>query len=193
LGPTSRRGGSVQSSPLGVLRYLVGTANLGITYGAGDGGALELQGYSDADYASDTSSRKSTTGYVFILNAGAVSWQSKRQPTVAVSTTEAEYMAAAASIKEALWLRKLLNDLQLGSGAVNILADNQSAIKLLRNPIMTGRAKHIDVLHHFARERVLRKEVLITYINTNEMLADVLTKVVSVAKHQFCCKGFGML
>jgi hypothetical protein len=177
----------------GVLRYLVGTANLGITYGAGDGGALELQGYSDADYASDTSSRKSTTGYVFILNAGAVSWQSKRQPTVAVSTTEAEYMAAAASIKEALWLRKLLNDLQLGSGAVNILADNQSAIKLLRNPIMTGRAKHIDVLHHFARERVLRKEVLITYINTNEMLADVLTKVVSVAKHQFCCKGFGML
>jgi hypothetical protein len=178
----------------GVLRYLSGTASLGITFGGSSSGPdLRLQGYCDADYAGDTDTRKSTTGYVFILNSGAVSWQSKRQPTVAVSTTEAEYMAAAAAIKEALWLRKVLSDLQLDSGTLSIFADNQSAIKLLRNPIISGRAKHIDVLHHFARERVLRKEVSVTYISTDSMLADVLTKVVPMAKHHVCCKGIGML
>jgi hypothetical protein len=178
----------------GVLRYLSGTASLGITFGGGSSGpGLHLQGYCDADYAGDTDTRKSTTGYVFTLNSGAVSWQSKRQPTVAASTTEAEYMAAAAAIKEALWLRKVLNDLQLGPGTISIFADNQSAIKLLRNPIISGRAKHIDVLHHFARERVLRKEVSVTYISTDSMLADMLTKVVPIAKHQVCCKGIGML
>jgi ribonuclease HI len=165
---------------------------MGITFG-GSSGALQLQGYCDADYAGDTDTRKSTTGFVFTLNSGAVTWQSKRQPTMAASTTEAEYMAAAAAIKEGLWLRKLLNDLQLGSGAIKIYADNQSAIKILHNPIMTGRAKHIDVLHHFARERVMRKEVCVTYISTDSMLADMLTKVLPIAKHQFCCTGFGML
>jgi hypothetical protein len=102
-------------------------------------------------------------------------------------------MAAAAAIKEALWLRKVLNDLQLGPGTISIFADNQSAIKLLRNPIISSRAKHIDVLHHFARERVLRKEVSVTYISTDSMLADMFTKVVPIAKHQVCCKGIGML
>jgi Reverse transcriptase (RNA-dependent DNA polymerase) len=177
----------------GVLRYLAGTPSLGITFGGSGGIPLELQGYCDADYAGDTDTRKSTTGYVFLLNSGAVSWQSKRQPTVAASTTEAEYMAAASAIKEGLWLRKLLSDLQLGSGTISIFADNQSAIKLLRNPIITGRAKHIDVLHHFARERVLRKEVKVTYISTDAMLADMFTKVLSIAKHQLCCKGIGMV
>jgi hypothetical protein len=177
----------------GVLRYLAGTPSLGITFGGSGDTSLELQGYCDADYAGDTDTRKSTTGYVFLLNSGAVSWQSKRQPTVAASTTEAEYMAAASAIKEALWLRKLLSDLQLGSGTISIFADNQSAIKLLRNPIITGRAKHIDVMHHFARERVLRKEVKVSYISTDAMLADVFTKVLSIAKHQLCCKGFGMV
>ena len=173
----------------GVLRYLAGTVDCGLTFG---GGSLELTGYCDADYAADTDTRKSTTGYVFILNNGAVSWQSKRQPTVAASTTEAEYMAAASGIREALWLRKLIIDLDMDSGPINIYADNQGAIKLLRNPIMTGRAKHIDVMHHFARERVQRKEVGVHYISTDKMLADVFTKVVPVAKHQYCCKGFGM-
>lgn len=177
----------------GVLRYLAGTLNLGITFGGSADTSLELQGYCDADYAGDTDTRKSTTGYVFLLNSGAVSWQSKRQPTVAASTTEAEYMAAASAIKEALWLRKLLSDLQLGSGTISIFADNQSAIKLLRNPIITGRAKHIDVMHHFARERVLRKEVKVSYISTDAMLADVFTKVLSIVKHQLCCKGIGMV
>eukprot|EP00877_Chromochloris_zofingiensis_P001915 jgi/Chrzof1/11724/Cz06g07040.t1 len=141
----------------GVLRYLGGTLDYGITFGSDSN---DLIGYCDADYAGDTDTRKSTSGYIFILHGGAITWSSKRQATVAASTTEAEYMAAAAAVKEALWLRTLLSELQLDIDNITIMADNQSAIKLLRNPISSMRTKHIDVAYHFARERVVRKEVV---------------------------------
>ena len=115
---------------------------------------IRLLGYCDADYAGDLDTRRSTTGYVFILNGGAICWSSKRQPTVAASTTEAEYMASAYAVKEALWVRTLMRDLALDTGTVEIMADNQSAIKLLKNPIVSMRSKHIDVIYHFAREKV---------------------------------------
>ena len=111
---------------------------------------------------------------------------------MAASTTEAEYMAAAAAVKEGLWLRKLLNDLDLKIGTVTIMADNQAAIKLLKNPISSVRSKHIDVMHHFARERVQRNEVEFKYTTTSSMLADMLTKPVGEAKHLVCCKGMGL-
>ena len=176
----------------GVLRYLAGTPDHGITFG-GTGVDLELYGYCDADYAGDIDTRRSTTGYVFTLNGGAISWQSKRQPTVAASTTEAEYMAAAAAVKEGLWLRKILNDLGLTFKTVSILADNQSAIKILRNPISSLRSKHIDMIHHFARERVMRNEVMFSYTPTSMMIADVLTKALSGEKFAFCCAGMGVM
>ena len=174
----------------GVLRYLVGTTDYGITYGLNSSG---LVGYCDADYAGDIDTRRSTSGYVFMLHGGAISWQSKRQQTVAASTTEAEYMAAGAAVKEGLWLRKLFMDFGLDTSTVSIMADNQSAIKLLRNPVTSARSKHIDVIHHFARERVLRKDVSFQYISTDKMLADVLTKALPGVKHQYCCKGMGVL
>ena len=127
-----------------------------------------------------------------MLNGGAISWQSKRQPTVAVSTAEAEYMAAASAVKEALWLRQLLSDMGYNLGAVTVHADNQSAIKLLRNPVFSARSKHIDVVHHFARERVMRKEVVFQYVRTDHMVADVLTKALPGIKHKFCVDNMGM-
>lgn len=172
-----------------VLRYLVTTKSQGITYGTG---SLEVLGYCDADYGGDIDTRRSTTGYVFILNGGAISWQSRRQPTVAVSTTEAEYMAAAAAVKEGLWLRKLLADFNIKIGTIEIKGDNQSALKLLRNPISSMRSKHIDVIHHFARERVIRKEVNFTYVPTDKMVADIFTKPLGDSKHKECCKSMGM-
>jgi transposase InsO family protein len=175
----------------GVLRYLAGTSDLGITFGKS--GSFDFRGYCDADYAGDIDTRRSTTGYVFTLNGGAISWQSKRQPTVAASTTEAEYMAAAAAVKEGLWLRKLLSDFSINIQPINILADNQSAIKILRNPISSLRSKHIDVIHHFARERVMRNEVVFTYTPTNQMIADVLTKALAGDKFAFCCQGMGVM
>jgi hypothetical protein len=173
----------------GVLRYLVGTASYGITYG---GTSFGLEAFCDADYAGDIDTRRSTTGYAFIACGGAVSWSSKRQPTVAMSTTEAEYMAAAHCIKEALWIRKLLDDLQLPNPAIVIQCDNQGAIKLLKNPVFSIRTKHIDVIYNFARERVARKEVIIQYIRTDAMVADYLTKTVPKEKHNFCRISMGV-
>ena len=115
----------------GVLRYLAGSKGFGITYGAS---AETIVGYIDADYAGDVDTRRSTTGFVFILFGGAVSWSSKRQATVAASTTEAEYIAMAAAVREALWLRQLLKDLAMVVDTVAIFADNQSAIKLVEEP-----------------------------------------------------------
>ena len=82
--------------------------------------------------------------------------------------------------------------MRFDSGVISIMADKQSAIKLLRNPIACVRSKHIDIIHHFARERVLRKEVAFHYCSTDQMLADVLTKALPVAKHQLCCRGMGL-
>lgn len=173
----------------GVVRYLASTTNRGITFRGSD---LTLTGYCDADYAGDTDTRKSTTGYVFTFNGGAISWTSKRQPTVAVSTTEAEYMSAASAVKEGLWLRKLFDSLDIKLPTVDITCDNQSAIKLLKNPIFSVRSKHIDVAHHFARERVQSKEVTFHYVSTTDMAADMFTKVLPVSKHEACCNMIGM-
>jgi transposase InsO family protein len=196
----------------GVVRYLLSTADYGITYGSNSSnGSISYQqyvgsaaassssnlgtgliGFCDADFAGDLDTRRSTTGYVFMLNGGAVSWQSKLQPTVAASTAESEYMAAAAAVKEGLWLRQLLTDLGTGTAPVKIMADNQSAIKLLRNPISSVRSKHIDVAHHFARERVMRKEVSISYVSTTAQLADIFTKALPRMKLEKCVAGIGV-
>lgn len=174
----------------GVLRYISGTLGYGIIFGHK---ANELHGYCDADYAGDLDTRRSTTGYVYLLYGGAISWSSRLQPTVAASTAEAEYMAAAQAVKEALWLRKLMADLGMKTTTVRIYCDNQGAIKLLKHPIASVRSKHIDVLHHFARERVARKEVEFQYCATDEMVADNLTKALASTKFYSCCVGMGVM
>lgn len=174
-----------------VLRYLAGSLDVGLTF-ADDGN--HLRGFCDADYAGDQDTRRSTTGFVFKLMGGAVSWSSKLQPTVAVSTTEAEYMAAAHAVREALWLRKLVSDLGVAvEQPVPILCDNQAALSLLHNPITSVRSKHIDVQHHFARERVARQEVAFTYCATDSNAADGLTKILPDAKHAKFVEGLGLV
>lgn len=174
----------------GVLRYLVGTSAKGITFKRGAG---SLIGYCDADFAGDLDTRRSTTGFVFVFNGGALSWSSKLQATVAVSTTEAEYQSAGSAVREALWWRVLMSDLgHACEGPVTILCDNQAAIKLLRNPLVSARSKHIDVIHHFARERVARGEVSFEYCSTHLMVADVFTKALSEQKHIKCCDCMGL-
>ena len=157
------------------------------------GGSGEtLVGYCDADYAGDVDTRRSTTGYVFLMFGGAVSWSSRLQPTVAASTVEAEYLSAAQAVKEALWFRKLGGDLELDLGTVQIYCDNQGAIRLLKHPIASQRSKHIDVIHHFARERVARKEVGFAYCKTEDMKADILTKALAPGKFKKCKREIGI-
>ena len=174
---------------IGILRYLADTRDLGIVFG---NGGLIPEGYVDADYAGELDTRRSTTGYVFILAGGAISWSSRLQVTVAVSTVEAEYMGAASAVKEALWLKKLARDFGLEVGQICIKGDNQGALKLLKHSMSTQRSKHIDVMHHFARERVLRGEVRFEYCSTEHMAADFLTKAVSPAKFAKCRSLIGI-
>ncbi len=174
---------------LGIVRYLVGTADYGLTFG---GSNETFVGYCDADYAGDLDSRRSTTGYVFLMFGGAVSWSSRLQPMVAVSTVEAEYLSAGQAVKEALWLRKLGANLILNLGHVQIYCDNQGAIQLLNHPIASQRSKHIDVIHHFARERVARKEINFVFCKTKDMKADILTKALAPSKFKKCRKMIGI-
>src|SRR5271155_3202362 len=154
-----------------VLRYLQGTSTYGITYRPPP---LRLQGYSDADWAGDMDTRRSTTGYIVMLNNGAIAWKSRCQPTVALSTMESEYMALTEATKELKWIRTLLAELGYSNGNSNdeptdLFSDSQSAIALAKNPVSHARAKHIDIRHHFVREAIQDKVIWVQYIPTTEM------------------------
>eukprot|EP00873_Tetraselmis_striata_P010327 jgi/Tetstr1/430591/TSEL_020388.t1 len=166
-----------------VLRYLTGTKTLGLTFSGGKADGL-LHGYCDADWAGDVVSRRSTTGFVFMLCGAAVSWKSQLRATVALSTAEAEYMALCAAVCEALFLRELLRELCCAqSEATVIFEDNHSCIALTRNPTTHGRSKHIAIKYHFTLEKVLSGEVAIEYCPTAQMVADALTKALGRLKH----------
>ena len=164
------------------LRYLAGTRTLGLCYTGQPDQQPVIEAYADADFGGDLDTRRSTTGYLFIINGGAVSWQSKLQKTVSTSTQEAEYQASGAAAKEALWLRKLLPDLGLPVDVITIAGDNQACLDLLNNPMVGGeRRKHIDITHHFVRERIHEtKELEFKWVPTGEMVADCLTKPVTL-------------
>jgi len=134
-----------------VLRYLKGTTEFEIFYKKG--GNQELFGYTDNDYAGDLDDRKSTSRYVFLLSLVVVSWSSKKQPIVSLSTIEAEFIGAASCACQAIWLKRVLEKLfKMQNKTTVIHYDNSSSIKLSKNPIMHGRCKHIDVFFHFLRD-----------------------------------------
>ena len=156
-----------------ILRYLKGTRDQGLTYGKG---STDLIGYCDSDWAGDVATRRSTTGYCFLIAGAAVSWTSKLQNTVALSASEAEYMAASAAVQEAIYLRGVLKDIGEQSGPTVLREDNQGCIELVKNPVYHTRTKHIDVRYHFVRERFAGGEILMEYCPTRDQLADCLTK-----------------
>ena len=160
-----------------VMRYLQGTRELGIVYGVDASSGVVLQGYADADWAGDRDTRRSTTGYVFMVAGGTVSWSSKLQPTVALSSAEAEYMAACSAVQEAVHIRRLLGDLEFQQEQPTVIyEDNQGCIALSANPVLHQRTKHIDIRYHFTREKVESGEVVLQYVATEHQLADLLTK-----------------
>ena len=162
-----------------VLRYIKETRLLGITYGSSD---LTVTGYSDADWASNIDTRRSTTGYVYMLAGGCISWRSQLQKTVALSSCEAEYMALTAAAKEAMYFSKLLKDLNINYNSTLIHEDNQGAIAMAQNPCAHDTAKHIAIKEHFIRDCIDDNVIQLKYISTEEMLADCLTKELSKIK-----------
>jgi hypothetical protein len=158
-----------------ILRYLKGTVDLGLTYSKSDGNVLKA--YSDSDWAGDQDDRHSTSGFVSVLSGSAISWLSKKQASVALSTAEAEYIALSTTTQEVVWLRRLLRDFGVDmSQATEVFGDNQGSIALSKNPVHHKRTKHIDIRYHFVREAVVDGIVKITYCPTKEMVADILTK-----------------
>lgn len=176
-----------------VMRYLKGTQDYRLTFKQTQDEEL-THGYCDADWANSEDDRRSVTGYIFLLQGGSISWNSRRQATVALSTTEAEYMALSTCVQEALWLRQFQEDFwpQLKNKPLTIYSDNQSSIKLSGSDGYHSRTKHIDVRHHFVRDKVIGGLIEVQYIQTDQMVADALTKATSFSKLHFCSSMMGI-
>lgn len=173
-----------------ILRYLKGTIERKLVYHKDD---KALSGFADADWGNDPVDRRSYTGYVFICSGAAVSWCSRKQRTVALSSTEAEYMSLTEAAKECIYLSSLLKELGLHSLAEIILYnDNQSAGKLARNPVFHARSKHIPIKMHFIRNALQQEQFRLEYLSTGKMVADVLTKALPKPKFEFCAIGLGL-
>lgn len=172
-----------------VLRYLKGTLNYGLVFRKS---GINVEGYVDADWGNDMKDRRSYTGFVFKLAGAAVSWESKKQRTVAMSSTEAEYMALAEAAKEAVYIQGFLSELIGIKKSIVLYNDNQGAQKLVCNPVFHNRTKHIDIRHHFIRDLVECEKLKLMYLPTDSMPADVLAKGLGVSKHNVCLKGLGM-
>jgi hypothetical protein len=140
----------------GILRYLKHTQNIGLWYRKG--AKFELVGYSDSDYAGCKVKRKSTSGTYQLLGRSLISWSSKKQNSVALSTTETEYISAGSCCVQILWMKATLNDFGMKFKKVSLLCDNESAIKLTNNPVQHAITKHIDVRHHFDKRSSTKKE-----------------------------------
>ncbi|XP_026410095.1 uncharacterized protein LOC113305228 [Papaver somniferum] len=166
-----------------VLRYVKGTLEYGLMYTGSK--ECSLHGFVDADWAGDMNDRRSTTGYCFYMGSAAVSWCSKKQRNVALSSTEAEYVASTMATQECIWLKRLIGDISNKVDySVPIKCDNQSAMQLAANPVFHARSKHIEIQHHFVREKVIDREIELQNIPSEEQVADVFTKALGRVKFE---------
>lgn len=167
-----------------VLRYLKGTMNLGLVYRKSvEHDKFRVCGYTDADWANGAD-RKSYTGFMFKLGSNVISWGCYKQSCIALSSTEAEYIALSEAAKEAVYVRAILGELTGQSESVTLYSDNQSAAKLATNPVFHKRTKHVDIRFHYIRDAVERNVIGLEYMPTDQMTADVLTKALAPCKHK---------
>ena len=176
-----------------IFRYLKGTADYGLLYKQ-CACAPVLTGYCDSDYGGDIDTRKSRTGYLFKLNDSLIAWNSQSQKCTAVSTTEAEYIAACAATKEVVWLRRLLGTFGINFTKPTLIrSDNQSAICLVKNPEFHKRTKHVDIQYHFIRGQFQDKVIDLEYIPTGLQTADILTKALPREPFELFCNHLQMV
>jgi hypothetical protein len=173
-----------------ILKYLKGTPNLGLMYKKTS--EYRLSGYCDADYAGDRLERKSTSGNCQLLGNNLISWASKRQSTIALSTAEAEYISASLCTTQMLWMKNQLEDLQIFESNIPIFCDNTAAICLSKNPILHSRAKHIEIKHHFIRDYVQKGIVTLKFIDTDHQWADIFTKPLAEDRFLFILENLNI-
>jgi Reverse transcriptase (RNA-dependent DNA polymerase) len=178
-----------------IFRYLKYTKNHALIYGGDDDiENTDLNFFCDADWGNDASDRKSISGYVVIMAGGAVAWSSKKQQTVALSTAEAEYVAATHVAKQVLWHRSLFRELDFPFPSTStIFTDNQAAISISHHPEFHARTKHIDIAHHFLRDLIAEGTLNTVYVNTRDNLADLFTKGLSRDIHEDLTYRIGVL
>jgi len=175
-----------------ILRYIKGTIELGMLYKRGED--ITLVAYTDSDYAGDVDDRKSTSGFVFSLGTGAVSWSSKKQPIVTLSTTEPEYIVAASCACQCIWIMRILETIGFkGQKHILILCDSNSAIKLSENSIFHGRSKHIDGRFHFLKDLVKEGKIKLSHYNTQNQIADIMTKSLKLEQFMKIRRMSGMI
>lgn len=187
--PTQQHRSAVQR----IFRYLRKTINYVLVF---RGELAALAGYTDSDWAGDLDTRRSTSGYLFSVGSAVVSWSSKLQPTVALSTCEAEYIGQSNAAKEAIWLRRLLDEIRPEDmdepKATIIFCDNQGAIALAKNPQFHSRMKHVEIQHNFVREKVSDGAIQLEYVNTESQVADGLTKALDKGRFERFRKAIGL-
>jgi len=174
-----------------ILRYLKGTRDLGIVYKqTGD----PMTAYCDSDFANLHADKKSQSGFLFKFAGSAISWESKKQRSVALSTCESEFMALSECAKESIHQKNLLGELDpdLVKSPITIFCDNQSAIKLMKNPTFHNKTKHIDIRYTFTRDLYEQKDIDILYISSENNCADILTKGLNGPRHNYLCKLMGL-
>lgn len=174
-----------------IFRYLKGTNSFELEFSkdANKG----VFGYCDADWAGDIDSRRSMTGYIFKFQGGPITWGTKKQATVALSTAEAEYMALSMATQDAMWLRSLNKEFKMEKlTPTTIFCDNKSAIDLAHTTIHHSRSKHIDIRHHYVREKIASGDIELQYIDTGNMTADILTKGLVKGNHFKCVNAMGL-
>ncbi|GKV29673.1 hypothetical protein SLEP1_g59547 [Rubroshorea leprosula] len=169
-----------------ILRYLRGTTYVGLVYDWSANSSGNVVRFVNSDFAGDLHKRKSTTGYVFTLSGCAISWKATLQSIVALSTTEVEYMAITEAVKEALWLKGLVNDLGVEQNEMMVFCDSQSATHLTKNTMYHERTKHIQVQYHFVWEVISNGDVYVEKISTDESPTNMMTKPVSGIKFKHC-------
>ena len=173
-----------------IMRYLKGTQNYGLLYKKVNSNTV---GFSDSDWAGDIDDQKSTSGYIFQVGGTAISWRSRKQSCVALSTAEAEYIALSHAAQEAIWLRQLDTDLQSEPQEPTVIyEDNQAAICMSKNPQSHGKSKHIEIKYHFIREQISKKNIELKYCQTENMVADMLTKGLGKERFQKLIKLAGL-
>lgn len=193
---SSNPGAEHMSALKRVFKYLAHARDheVGIVYGGTRQWPVDIIGYTDADWASNPNDRKSISGYVFLLGGGAISWSSKKQTTVALSSTEAEYMAATHAARHAIWLQRLFQDIGIQlPDSMALFIDNQSTISISNDVMFHQRTKHIDIQYHFIRNLVIDGIIDTYYCPTLDMVADILTKGLPRAQHEKLTVDMGVL
>jgi len=174
-----------------ILKYLQGTKDVGLWYL--NNVSLNLTGFSDSDFAGCKVDRKSTSGTCHVLGSSLISWHCMKQAYVALSTTEAEYIAAGSCCAQTLWLRQQLSDFRILLNKIPINCDNTSAINLSKNFVMHSRTKHIEIRHHFLRKHIANGTCDIKFIGTEFQLADLFTKPLAKDRFYFLLNELGII